>query len=291
MTGLSDRVTPATPGVAAERARDSAAAVRDIAKRWPGPTVERGRPSGSVAGAELACPAPEPGRLLELRPIPSQLQRPLLRAVSRTRKGNCPDWERRRRTSGRPRWPCSPTSPPDRPPRRRGPMKTILDGIRFIVRSQNPKTGGLYGKNSSPMYVHGMAAIVLCEAYGMTKDNSLRIPAQRAIQFIEASQHPQQEGLAVLRRRADADRGDTSVVGWQAHGPQERAWMAGLEVNPKTMELAKIYMNLAKKGKSGGLFSYEPTPASGPSPSMTAVGLLCQQFLGAKRDDPAMKEG
>lgn len=172
-----------------------------------------------------------------------------------------------------------------------GPYKkTILDGIRFIVRSQNPKTGGLYNKDSSPMYVHGMAAIVLCEAYGMTKDNSLRLPAQRAIQFIEASQHPQQGGWRYYVAGQTPTGGDTSVVGWQLMALKS-AMMAGLEVNPKTMELAKVYMNLAKKGKSGGLYSYEPTPASGPSPSMTAVGLLCQQFLGAKRDDPAMKEG
>lgn len=166
--------------------------------------------------------------------------------------------------------------------------KTILDGIRYLVRTQNPKTGALYGTGGSPMYVHGMAAIVLCEAYGMTKDNSLRLPAQRAIQFIEASQHPQQGGWRYYVAGQPPTGGDTSVVGWQLMALKS-AMMAGLEVNPKTMELSKVYLKLASKGKSGGLYSYEPVGS--PTPAMTAVGLLSQQFLGAKRDDPAMVEG
>ena len=40
------------------------------------------------------------------------------------------------------------------------------------------------------MYSHGLATIALCEAYGMTKDEALRGPAQAAVNFIEMAQNP-----------------------------------------------------------------------------------------------------
>jgi hypothetical protein len=176
-------------------------------------------------------------------------------------------------------------------PESSGPYKSqITKGLLYMVKNQNPKTGALYGKagGGPRMYVHGLATIVLCEGYGMTKSANLRIPAQRAIQFIEASQHPDQGGWRYYVAGETPTGGDTSVVGWQMMAIKS-AIMAGLEVNPKTMEKARVYMKLASSGKSGGLFSYEPK--GGASPSMTAVGLLCMQVLGIKRDDPAMAEG
>lgn len=176
-------------------------------------------------------------------------------------------------------------------PESSGPYKkTILDGVRYLVRTQNPKTGALYGDTGGGprMYVHGLASIVLCEAYGMTRDNSLRLPAQRAIQFIEASQHPDQGGWRYYVAGETPTGGDTSVVGWQLMALKS-AKMAGLEVNPKSLEKSKVFLKLASAGKEGGLFCYEPKGA--PTPAMTAVGLLGMQFLGIKKDDPAMVEG
>jgi hypothetical protein len=42
-------------------------------------------------------------------------------------------------------------------------------------------------------------------------------------------------------------------------------------------------------GHYKGLFAY--TPGGGGSNSMTAVGLLCRQYLGVHREDGAMQEG
>ena len=176
-------------------------------------------------------------------------------------------------------------------PESAGPYRQMINrGIGYLVRQQNPKTGALYGKTGGGprMYVHGIAAIVLCEAYGMTREPSLRLPAQRAIQFIEASQHPDQGGWRYYVAGETPTGGDTSVVGWQLMALKS-AKMAGLEVNPKSLEKSRVFLKLASAGKAGGLFCYEPKGS--PSPSMTAVGLLGMQFLGIKKDDPAMVEG
>ena len=48
-------------------------------------------------------------------------------------------------------------------------------------------------------YSHGIASIALCEAYGMTGDKRLREPAQRAIDFIVAAEHPARSALRAMR--------------------------------------------------------------------------------------------
>jgi len=63
-----------------------------------------------------------------------------------------------------------------------------------------------------------------------------------------------------------------------------------LHVDPVVMDGAKKFLKLASsKSKSGGLFSY--TPGGSPGPAVTAVGLLCIQYMGTPRTDPAIMEG
>ena len=51
------------------------------------------------------------------------------------------------------------------------------------------------------MYAQGLATIVLCEAYAMTKDENLKQVAQGALDFIEYAQG-KNGGLAIQPRRA-----------------------------------------------------------------------------------------
>ena len=66
--------------------------------------------------------------------------------------------------------------------------------------------------------------------------------------------------------------------------------MAGL-VPPDhaCFDLAKKWLDSVGKGTSKGLFSYRPPRES--SDTMTAVGLLCTQYLGASPGDPRIVEG
>lgn len=169
----------------------------------------------------------------------------------------------------------------------RGPYRqTIGKGFAWMIRKMKPDGDLRDGYN---MYAHGLAAIALCEGYGLSQDSHLGLAAQQSIRFIEKSQIPSTGGWHYSPYPMQPPTfGDTSVVGWQLMALKS-GQMAGLECNPPVFDGAKKWLKSVTKSKSGGLFSYNPTTA--PNPAMTSVGLLCTQYLGAKRDDPAIQEG
>lgn len=165
----------------------------------------------------------------------------------------------------------------------KGPYrKTIYDGLYYLMRNQS-RSGDLSGASPPQMYVHGLATITLCEAYGLTHSKMIGKSAQQAILFIQSAQNPGTGGW----RYTPGQDGDTSVVGWQVMALKS-AQMAGLQVNQGTLDGAKRFLKSCAKG-NGGLFSY--TPEAGATPSMTSVGLLCLQYGGMRRTDPQMAEG
>jgi hypothetical protein len=162
-------------------------------------------------------------------------------------------------------------------------QKVVKAALVWLVGHQKP-TGDL-SAGGTQMYSHGLATIALGEAYGMTNDRTLRVPVQAALHFIEAGQDPETGGwwYAHLQRG-----GDTSVFGWQVMALKS-GLMAGLKVSPASLERARKWLDGVGKGASKGLFSYRPdVPATN---TMTAVGLLCTQYLGASRGDPRIVEG
>jgi len=165
-----------------------------------------------------------------------------------------------------------------------GEYKRVIGrGLNWLLEHQKDN-GDLFtgGTGNAHMYSHGIAAIALCEAYGMTGDPKLKRPAQKAIDFIVAAQHKGSGGW----RYRPGDKGDTSVVGWQVMALKS-AEMAGLNVPQSTFSLAGKWLD-SVESNNGGRFGY--TGRSG-KPAMTAEGLLCRQFLGARRDDDAMLNG
>jgi hypothetical protein len=119
----------------------------------------------------------------------------------------------------------------------------------------------------------------------MTKDEALRGPAQAAVNFIEMAQNP---NIGAWRYTPGSDSGDTSVVGWQVMALKS-AQMAGLAVDTGKLDLVQKWLRSVAKGHYMGLFAYQPYRE--PSPTMTAVGLLCRQYLGAGKDERFMQEG
>jgi hypothetical protein len=168
-------------------------------------------------------------------------------------------------------------------------QKTISDGLAWLVRQQKPD-GDL--RCGATMYAHGLATITLCEVYGMTGDRSIGYAAQRAVDFLQAAQNKRTGGW----RYQPGEEGDLSVTGWQIMALKS-AQMAGLSVDAGAFQRARDYLAATSAGQGGsasasggrGLFAYQPGAL--PNLSMTAVGLLCSQYLGARRSDPLMVAG
>jgi hypothetical protein len=164
----------------------------------------------------------------------------------------------------------------------RGPYRrAIADGLAAIMNQQK-NDGDLRGSEGT-MYVHGLATLALCEAYGMSGDREVGVCAQRAIHFIERAQDSRGGGW----RYQPGEPGDTSVVGWQLMALKS-GLLSGLAVNESTLVKANEFLKAASSGKNNGLYAYQA--GAPPTPTMTAVGTLCSQYLGGRREDPAMLE-
>lgn len=170
----------------------------------------------------------------------------------------------------------------------KGPYKTnILKAVNWLIKNQKAD-GDLSAGSGHQMYSHGLAAIALCEAYGMTNDSHIRHAAQAAIQFIQSAQN----GEGSWRYSFQTRESDVSVYGWQMMALKSGI-MANLSVDPGKVEMARKWLDsmqvVGDSSESRGQFPYQAgTP---PTPSMTSVGLLITQYLGATKNDPTLVGG
>jgi len=167
-----------------------------------------------------------------------------------------------------------------------GQYQAVVDrGLKFLIDRQK-KDGDLFanGSDYTWLYSHGMAAIALCEAYGMTKDETLKGPAQLSLDFISAAQHPTFGGWRYKPRFES----DTSVSGWQLMALKSGE-MSGLSVPQSTYRKIGMWLDKVEAENSPGTFSYHPS--QGPTEAMTAEGLLMRQYLGAKRTNTKLIAG
>jgi hypothetical protein len=179
-------------------------------------------------------------------------------------------------------------------------QEVVRRGLDYLVRSQQP-SGDLFvplddeSNRSVWLYSHSLAALALCEAYGMTQDPALRQPAQRAIDFIVASQDPQWGGW----RYSPGVGTDTSVTGWMMMALKSGE-LAGLTVPPASYARIVQWLDLAQQSpEQPHLYRYNPLAPDTPqqrhgrvaSRTMTAVGLLMRMYTGWRRDNPHLAKG
>jgi hypothetical protein len=157
---------------------------------------------------------------------------------------------------------------------------TVQGGLKFLIDSMKPD-GSLHEAQGN-MYSHGLAAIALCEAYGMTHDKALMVPAQASLNFISYAQDPIGGGWRYSPRQP----GDTSVVGWQLMALKS-GHMSFLQVNPLTIRGAIKFLDTVQAG-SGSFYGYADP---GQGQATTAIGLLCRMYLGWKQENEALKRG
>jgi hypothetical protein len=162
-------------------------------------------------------------------------------------------------------------------------QQNIAKGLIWLVKQQR-SSGDLAGGCAQPMYAHGLATIALCEAYGMTRDEHLGAAARRAVQYIELAQNESTGGW----RYEPGDPGDTSVFGWQIMALKS-AQLAGLPVNSIVFDRGQRWLHSVAKGEHLGLYSYQPYQQI--TPTLTAVGMLCRQYMGIDPKDAGLLEG
>ena len=169
--------------------------------------------------------------------------------------------------------------------------------LRWLI-SQQDANGFLGGRANryARMYCHGMATIALGEAYGMTRDRTLREPLARAIQYIVAAQYPDGSWRYTDWRQLKDPAGDMSLFGWQLMALKS-ARTAGLEVPNASLNKAIDFLiangdelKARRASQSGGLASYRAGAGERPKPSMTAEALFCKQMLGIKRTNKSSLE-
>jgi hypothetical protein len=156
-------------------------------------------------------------------------------------------------------------------------QKVVEGGLKYLMAKQNQQ-----GDFGGGMYAHGLAAIAMCEAFGLTSDPFLKNSAQRAINFIVSAQDPAGGGWRYQPRQG----GDTSVVGWQVMALKS-GQMAGLSVPSATLKGAEKWLDSVATSDKGG---YGYTNAQ-ETPTMTSVGLLCRQYLGWSPRNPGLLAG
>ncbi|MBA4016413.1 MAG: hypothetical protein C0483_04420 [Pirellula sp.] len=161
----------------------------------------------------------------------------------------------------------------------------VQRGLDWLVANQ-ADSGSLMGDRvfgNTGMYAHGQATMALCEAYALTHDSKLRIPAQKAVDFIVEAQHS-----AGGWRYYPGQSGDTSVVGWQLMALRS-AKMGGLTVPEKTFRSSNGFLKSVQESDTQGRFSY--MPQSRATETMTAEGLLCRLYSGWRSDFPPLLHG
>ena len=161
----------------------------------------------------------------------------------------------------------------------------VQRGLNYLISHQSDE-GELFidGGRNTRFYSHAIAAMALCEAYGLSNDPRLKGPAQRAINFIAKSQNLDDGGWRYFPGQA----GDTSVFGWQMFALRSGK-LAGLEIPRRTIQGCRGFLDRVATDK--GRTSYGYTVGDEPKPVMTAEALLCRQYLGWPSDYSPLLKG
>ena len=162
--------------------------------------------------------------------------------------------------------------------------ENVYRGLRYLLEVQGAN-GNLGGRATTFefMYCHAIATFALSEAWGMSGDEALRGPLQRALAFTITAQNRETGGW----RYWPGDAGDTSQLGWQFMALKS-AELAGIPMPENTRRGIIKFLSSVAGGEHGGLACYRPNERY--TRTMTAEAIACWQFLGMPREHPAGRE-
>ncbi len=177
-----------------------------------------------------------------------------------------------------------------------GPHRdAVRRGLEYLITVQK-ENGDLYvpadelSNSCAWLYSHGIAAIAICEAVGMTGDPRLRPAAEKACRFISASQHPESGGW----RYVPGTDSDLSVSGWMLVALRSGD-LAGVKTEPATLAGIRRLVEASASPSEPARYAYNPrNPQQRPSAlsvsCMTAVGALMRLHTGDTPEAPGVQE-
>jgi hypothetical protein len=133
-------------------------------------------------------------------------------------------------------------------------------------------------------YVHGAATLTLCEAWGMSRDRTLKPVCEGAVRFLVNSQDPRGGGW----RYNPQQPGSTSCTAIQVMA-LKAAERAGIAVPKPTWQGVSIYLDSVSVDREGR-YGYE-TQKKAFDISVTSMALLSRMYAGWKRDDGDLRKG
>ena len=169
-------------------------------------------------------------------------------------------------------------------------QEVVERGLVYLALSQQRSNDINDGRLDGGMYAHALATIVFCEAYGLSGDERLRGHAQLALKYLLNAQHQAGGGW----RYSPNQPGDLSATGWVFLAIRS-AQLTGINVLSQSLERAERFVDSCGVGPEEAPLSrycYQPNGTdSAEKQSMTAAGLLTQQYLGWKKDDRNLLAG
>ncbi|MGE0480664.1 MAG: hypothetical protein AB7Q17_09350 [Phycisphaerae bacterium] len=177
---------------------------------------------------------------------------------------------------------------------RDGPFPaTVATAVDALLRMQRPD-GGFSATRGMAGYNNAVATFALAEYHALTRDARVRLPLQRAVAHLAASQ----QALGGWDYLADPESGrcDTSITGWAVQA-LAAAKSGGIAVPPET--LVRAALHLARATQPDGRIWYSDAgtgfrldPGARPmyrfGAAMTATGLTCEHLLGWRGDAPTV---
>jgi hypothetical protein len=171
--------------------------------------------------------------------------------------------------------------------------------VKWMI-SQQDENGGLLGKKGYRYphydgYCHSMGAMALVEAYGMSKDPTLKEAAQKTVNYTVNVHQKPYSGW----RYKPGQEGDISHTGWFIM-QLKSAKVAGLKVDGAAFQGG---MNFVQKilGKKTGKSVYEMSQigsanyggglGTSNAARRTSISMVCRMFMGVSRDDEVMLKG
>jgi hypothetical protein len=181
-------------------------------------------------------------------------------------------------------------------------QENVTRGLRYLLSQQFP-SGDLSGRDQvgrdptvrfARMYSHGMAALALTEAYGMTGDAVLLLPIQSACRYTMNAMNPRTGGWRY--EFPTDDPGDMSQFGWQAMLLHSAVRTQSISLPQQNRVMMHRFLDSVSTGRSGGLAVYRPRPgqaavAEQATPAMTAEAMSSRLLLGFPISSQAADEG